>query len=525
MKHFVLYIILLLSGGVSSAQKYGYRLVEGWQSSAIFQEEDSSFKVFGLASDFSHTWLSLSLNKNMYIVESGSYKSDTRPTSWRHGFNVEKVNSKYIVSGFVNSKSDYFQGLLAMFDESSSSEVFTPFDSFNLSWRTFPVQGFWHDSLNYVTFGAVVHDSVEPNSTTLSFFRKVINGNPQPVAEYTCEGFSGEGGCNFVIHNAVQTSDGYMVSARAAASYHQGSLMDPIVIKVDTLGKELWRLDLGNDSTSGHNLIVAPLARGNYLATYMDYQWKPKRKPPDYDNRNPELNHNTTIQCVIFNERGEVVRSFNLSDELRFKSFYDIHVARHNHTILTTDSSVVIVGNTEDKGINGNHLGYILKLNNLGEYQWYRQLQLNINGGDGLERLYINGITELKNGGFALAGEYRSEKSDSFEFGIQSGVVLLVDEFGCQEPGCQLNDWIEPVGRKANLVKVYPNPSNGMLHIETIMPGLVYGYKITNSVGAIVQLGEITGRQEIELTTPGFYFIFIQSSTQGFWDVKKIVIQ
>jgi hypothetical protein len=262
----------------------------------------------------------------------------------------------------------------------------------------------------------------------------------------------------------IQAGNSFILAANirpSEALYDQ--ISDGLIIKVDSMGNELWRLDIYNDSTTCHNLLIAPLANGNFLATWQDYCYKPFKSPTN--NQWPELNEGLTVWCAEFTSDGDIIKTWNLKKELQFKHFTPSNGGAGNHLIVTKDSSIVVVGNVPDKF----HEGFTLKFDKNGKYQWYRKYHLKISPphNSGEQKLFLNGVTELTNGGYALAGEYRSDANDSFPTGTQRGVVLFVDAYGCFEPGCQLTDAINEVQAKQAVFRVYPNPTSGILDIRS----------------------------------------------------------
>ena len=68
---------------------------------------------------------------------------------------------------------------------------------------------------------------------------------------------------------------------------------------------------------------------------------------------------------------------------------------------------------------------------------------------------------------------------------------------------------------------VYPNPTNGILFVDTVCtPSLpLETYRITNTLGQTVLVGQITGEtQQIDVTNllQGIYFITIDGMTHKF---------
>ncbi|MFT4521367.1 MAG: hypothetical protein ACI8ZN_000297 [Bacteroidia bacterium] len=138
---------------------------------------------------------------------------------------------------------------------------------------------------------------------------------------------------------------GYLLVSEARAGY-EVKMRDPIIIKVDSNGKEVWRLDFVNDTFCGLNVVVAPLANGNYIATYLNTFYKPYMKPDEV--RDVVLfNREVSTLFVEFNPTGQIVNRWNLDEELRYQlSFENLHQNEHNRMINTNDGGIALAGTT-----------------------------------------------------------------------------------------------------------------------------------------------------------------------------------
>mgnify|MGYP006125654993 CR=1 FL=1 len=442
-----------------NAQVYSYRFIQGWTA---LRAIDSSL-IVGLSTD-SQNGYSIVLSR----VEFSSQFKEYRPQnsfsiSLLSAFGIYNYNQSNVVTGhYINSDTDRIATVLE-FDENLEivNKIDYSGDEINYSVLSIPHNGgFYHLGQQ---------KSKDPANRYKLFFSKYDDTGSQLFSKtYECGGISVGGGCTMETSNMImEDSNSFILAAVGSAHYiPYTNIKNGLIIKVDSMGGEQWRLAIENDSTTCHNLLIAPLANGNFLATWQDYYYKPFKSPTN--NRYPESNKNTTIWCAEFSTEGQIIRTWNLQEALRYKGTPP-EIAFHNHLIVSEDSNIIIVGNTRDYGTNGYDLGYALKLDKFGEYQWLRQYEINISkpDGNGQEKLFLNGVTELKNGSFALAGEYRSDPSDSFPNGTQRGVVLFVDEFGCLEPGCQLTDGVAELQTKQAVFRVYPNPSSGQIEVRS----------------------------------------------------------
>ena len=453
----VLYLFCLVFGVQAiNAQVYSYRFIQGWTA---LRAIDSSL-IVGLSTD-SQNGYSIVLSR----VEFSSQFKEYRPQnsfsiSLLSAFGIYNYNQSNVVTGhYINSDTDRIATVLE-FDENLEivNKIDYSGDEINYSVLSIPHNGgFYHLGQQ---------KSKDPANRYKLFFSKYDDTGSQLFSKtYECGGISVGGGCTMETSNMImEDSNSFILAAVGSAHYiPYTNIKNGLIIKVDSMGKEQWRLAIENDSTTCHNLLIAPLANGNLLAIWQDYYYKPFKGPKN--NQWPTLNEGLTIWCSEFTSSGEIVRTWNLKKELQDKHYVPSNGGASNHLVLTKDSSIVIVGNVPDEF----HEGFLLKFDKNGNYLWYRKYHIKVSPpySFGEEDLFLNGVTQLSTGGYALAGEYRSDPSDSFPNGTQKGVVLFVDEFGCLEPGCQLTDGVAELQTKQAVFRVYPNPSSGQIEVRS----------------------------------------------------------
>jgi hypothetical protein len=458
----VLYLFCLVFGVQAiNAQVYSYRFIQGWTA---LRAIDSSL-IVGLSTD-SQNGYSIVLSR----VEFSSQFKEYRPQnsfsiSLLSAFGIYNYNQSNVVTGhYINSDTDRIATVLE-FDENLEivNKIDYSGDEINYSVLSIPHNGgFYHLGQQ---------KSKDPANRYKLFFSKYDDTGSQLFSKtYECGGISVGGGCTMETSNMImEDSNSFILAAVGSAHYiPYTNIKNGLIIKVDSMGKEQWRLAIENDSTTCHNLLIAPLANGNFLATWQDAYYKPF-KASGGTNPFPLGSVNVTTWLMEFTADGEIIKTSNLRKHLKHKFWNTPQPNFHNHLITTEDSSIILVGNASNRGTNGYDLGYALKLDKNGNYLWYRQYELDVDKphGTGQEKLYINGVTQLSTGGYALAGEYRSDPSDSFPNGTQRGVVLFVDEYGCLEPGCQLTDGVAELQTKQAVFRVYPNPSSGQIEVRS----------------------------------------------------------
>ncbi|MEI7492168.1 MAG: T9SS type A sorting domain-containing protein [Bacteroidota bacterium] len=89
---------------------------------------------------------------------------------------------------------------------------------------------------------------------------------------------------------------------------------------------------------------------------------------------------------------------------------------------------------------------------------------------------------------------------------------------------CDIITQINPVLKSNELIKAYPNPSNGILNIEVDQPKMVKKIQVTDLLGNIVFLKEenIPYNLKIENLSAGIYFLSV-IDLENKWITKKIL--
>jgi Secretion system C-terminal sorting domain len=528
VKKFTFLLLLACIGLTSQAQNYGHMLLPGWRNLQVFELNNDTLMAIGLA------------NKGPTIEDWGQHRIQFTKFSfsdssiyWQDTFNSAQSVYTSIISSFAISKvGDLIKtaGTVNKSDKTRDVGLFSFDTNGNLIHEDYAKYGFLAHPLDIIEIGdtTIVYGFFQDDTTTntvYSFFsqKKSIDDSITKLKDYTC--FKGlPGGCHFIANQILKGPNESFVLAAQMVGETNSNIQDPLIVKIDQYGNELWRLDLGNDSTVGYYLSIAPLANGNYLALYNDYYYKLYKQPPNYNNRFVRPNVGSSFQCVEFDNNGKILNHWNLKQESEkaFRGQVVQQLTRNTHLIITKDSGIVVVGSTYALTDNGNEPGYILKLDKYGKFEWYRHHEININGGGGYEVLDPYGINELGNGGFALSCEYSSYASIKYPEGYQSAVVLFLDEFGCYEPGCQLKDGISTV-KKQSRIKIYPNPSSGEVHFESETNDL-YQYDLLNTAGKLIKKGSFSGTHSTDINS-GIYFIRFTNSSNGQMSYSKLIVE
>jgi hypothetical protein len=509
-------------------------LTDGWQATKAFDYGDDTCVIVGLVSDpnpsTNHRFHFTTINGKNEVLKVDTFKlPDSDYVSYHSPFGVYNHDDKIVVAGLISKTVGLYGGGGFTFSKKlvpkavmsvahgSTSSLYTQIYSANN--QLLHYGGFQDGSRGNSVQTYLTLERVE-DTITRTFNNETLLSN--------------YGDCIMLPKQIIPTNDDsyLLVNTLKPVPFIYRNIYQGLIIKVDSLGTEQWRLPIWEDSTSVHDLVVAPLANGNFLAMYQNFYYQPYMEPP-YTNRYPAPNLNMISHFVEFSNSGDIIRKYNLKEKLKNRYKYEAQYNAGSHFMIGRDSSILICGTTSNskEAVYSDQQGFLLKLDKNGQYLWYRQYELSIatpyNGGK--ENIFSYGITALKNGGYALAGEYRSDPSASFPNGTQRGLVLFVDEYGCMEPGCQINDNISVDELKAAnaLFSVYPNPTSGRVQITSANKQIPEKVEVYDMQGRAVDytLNNRLTSNQITLNSPsGIYYLKIYR-TDGFYETYKIIKQ
>ncbi len=303
--------------------------------------------------------------------------------------------------------------------------------------------------------------------------------------------------------NVIQTPDkGFLLGAGGYIATLKHSY-DGLIIKTDGLGNEKWRKSIGSSSYDDYFCNVAISPDGNFvvgLATGVGII------NPDHSYRK--------IRLLKISPNGTVI----------WDKMYGKAEGRNamNQVIILDDGSIVSTGFIDPDSLQiGDSWGWILKTNTNGDSLWLRDYYY-FNGHANANKLY--GIKQTKDGGFIACGQV-----DSLVAVPKSILVLKVDSFGCDSPGCHHTGFREIEMSYQELV-VYPNPSSYEINID--FDGFTKGETIEifiyNSVGALIKQEKSSKNShtktiKINDLSSGIYYYRITSNSK-FYSGKFVKI-
>jgi hypothetical protein len=520
----------MLSWVTCLSQEYSYKLVDGWTADRVLEVSQDTFVSVGLKSPLGvglHQIQFNVLSKELNVIRTDSF---TYPgaaiTTFNNSFSVNKIGDTILIGGSVNTVADSFYGLYSQFNTNLDPISTLLYQRGKTNSVTALEKGM-NSTIGYSQF---ISDD-RPGSQT-EFSLRSNNDNFYSQTFNCGSSFSEYDGCNLNTRQILKGEKGnyYLANMIDPRSVQYAEIEDGRIIKVDSFGNEIWRLDIKNDSTTCYNLLIAPLENGNYIATWFDYYFYPFKSPSG--SRWPNINDASTLWLAEFTKSGEIIKTWNLREKLKYQFSEGIpHFSFQNHIISTQNGDIIIVG--KSRSSTYGDIGYALRLDGSGQYKWYRQYYISISTpyNNRLEKLSINGVTELTNGGIALAGEYKSDPSDSFPNGIQSGIVLFLDEYGCLEPGCQKTDNITSLISNNYVFELYPNPTNGEIRLINEKSSVeISNFELFDNMGNLVysesDLERTTKSIDLKpLNLPDALYHIKLLRSDGFFEIHKVLLQ
>ncbi len=531
MRIFITFYIILGTSLLARAQNlYDFVLTDGWKASKVFHSNEDTNIIVGLVSDPNpsafHRFHFTTLDKNNDVIKIDTFNLPwSNFVSYQSPFGIQKDDGDIFINGHFSTQNGNYSGGVFRFKDGLELEQF---DSVPYGGTSSVFSYISRKNTQTDIFYGGYQDGSRGNSvqtyltlirnedTTISTFN---NGNL--LSEY--------GDCITLPRQLISSNDGgyLLVNTLKPVSWAEREAYQGLIIKVDSLGDELWRLPIWEDSTTVYDLLVAPLANGNYLAVYQDKWYQPNKSP--WGNHIADANPNSVTWLVEFNSNGEIIKKWNLRENLEKVLGKRRYLNGYSNLHIEENGDLVFVGYSRDNGKYGYDVGFSLKLDKNGNFKWYRQYEVTVAGpyNSGEENIFLYGISKLRNGGYALCGEYRSHPSDSFPSGCQKGVVLFVDSFGCMEPGCQKNDNIGVAELQAakSLFSVYPNPSSSEFHILNTKSQTPNRLEVYDAYGRLVYAPKIVTKVlNVSHLTPNIYYLKLFRS-DGFYETHKIIIQ
>ncbi len=275
-------------------------------------------------------------------------------------------------------------------------------------------------------------------------------------------------------HSVICTSDGgYAIGG--IRFYMMGSINtshDPIVLKTDSSGNQLWKKAFGGGYSDTQGMMCNT-QDGNMVMAYAYCDWMIGSN----SFRRINLIKLDNAGNVIWNKKYGAVEPENILLNIR----------------ENPDGSLVFTGTVvKEFSTNYKYMGWIMKTNSNGDSLWYRRYDICV--GEGSWH-YLYDVIQTPDNGYLACGVVYPHQPDT---GSQDGWVIKVDSLGCVSPG---DCWVgigqtrAPAKRE---MSVFPNPATDKVRVQFGMRNEELG--INEELRIIVY--DVFGREVEEIKIP-----------------------
>jgi len=238
------------------------------------------------------------------------------------------------------------------------------------------------------------------------------------------------------LKTVLITEEGYLVGGTSNSiisgnkSAKELGMNDYWIIKLDADGNQQWQRAYGGEGDESLAQII-PTENGYLLAGSSNSKTS--------ENKKSDSVNGTDFWVIEIDKQGEVNWD-NTYDTGQWDMLVNVTKSGDNTFLLGGYASTETLGKrTDNKGINDL---VAIKINRRGEMLWSK-----IIGGNGTDQL--KGLTQTRDGGYILAGNSDSKKSDDKDKASIGGNDYWVVKLG--------NEKKQPEERQ--LVEIYPNPT------------------------------------------------------------------
>ena len=255
-------------------------------------------------------------------------------------------------------------------------------------------------------------------------------------------------GAYYEGHSVICTTDGgYAVGGFVwAPSPPPNYSGDPIIIKTDSAGNQVWMKNLGGPYPDNVAMLTNSIDGNIIIGTsYCD----------SIDGGGPHVEGNSfrKIKIIKIDNSGTIIWNKKYGKSEYFKTLVNIRT--------NVDGSLIATGVTNlSKESSHKDIGWMLKTTADGDSLWYREYA--ICDAD-MSYNWLLDVIETPDNGYLACGVVYPSPPDT---GSQDGWVIKVDSLGCEAPGeCWVG--VKPENKLiTNSFDIFPNPAGQQTNIQ-----------------------------------------------------------
>lgn len=226
---------------------------------------------------------------------------------------------------------------------------------------------------------------------------------------------------------------------------------DPLLLRVDSMGNELWRQSYGGSQVDG---LACAVYRddGNIMLHYT------QGTHPIQQGHSFAL-----VMAVVDDQNGQELK----------KKLYPFIDGRFNysHNLIKDRNKFIGVGqySPPDGDSTGKRHGYTLAIDKDFNDLWFKNYYGQISPTRYDDKTVLYDLRTTSDGGYISGGYFKTYDTTQLDVHLgYNGWIVKMDSMGCVEQSTCINrigiEKVEPARELG--IKIYPNPSSGLIHIE-----------------------------------------------------------
>lgn len=451
-----------MTTNLTYGQSRFFIFTEGWMTSSAL-ELDDYYAIIGTGDISNNNHINITtINKIgehidvWNVLVNDAVESETKNQQSLNCYNHQKVMGVTVVNeseSLVKARRLFLNNDLTVVID-SSWQYTSPQGDESIMFITHREQA------NTIVHGLNYYDGNTVNSTLLS---TDTLGNMIWESNFSCGGTY----CWMEPRHIHTAHDGgYIFTNNERRGFAEGGIVGELdigtIIKTDSFGVQQWRIrpgGIGEPYTSEH-IVLQPTDDGNYLCAWADNHWRTS-DGDSFDHYN--LNPGVTIWFAKIDPHGNKIWEKNIAEDIQLWGTEEI-IYLMDQMIRLPDGNFALTSYDQ-----------VIKINQNAEVIWARRVRPPelINTPEQYSELYVKGITVTSDGGFICTGELQIEPGNTYPEFTQTGFVLKLDEYGCLEEGCHLDDpvvSVEEVVSETSNLSIYPNPTSRDITINYHLP-------------------------------------------------------